>query len=92
MPISLPDDMITPKAASAVLGVHVGTIYRLVRRGELRAWRRIGGRLMASRKDVQELLAPVLVAATEGRERGVTHEEVAAGEARARLEASWKAG
>lgn len=58
-----PTDLITVGKAAEVLAVHPATVYRLVRSGRLRAWRRLGGRIRVSRGDVQALLEPVQVPA-----------------------------
>lgn len=77
----IPNDLITAKAASNVLAVHVGTVYRLVRSGKLRAWKRIGGRVRVSRADVEALLVPVEVREADETPRGKSHEEEAAAKA-----------
>lgn len=85
----LPSDLITAAKAAEVLAVHVATVYRLVRSGKLRAWKRVGGRVRVSRAEVQALLVPVEVQVAGEVPRGQSHEEKAAMEAKERLEKKW---
>jgi excisionase family DNA binding protein len=63
-----PDDLLKPSEAAVLLHCHVATVYRLVGRGLLRAWRRgLSRRLLVSRADALALLRPVPVAVTGGR-------------------------
>lgn len=88
MPAPIPSDLVSPQTAATLLGVHLATVYRLIRSGRLRAWRRVGGRLRVSRAEVLGLLVPVEVTGG-GTEtpRGPTHEEQAAQAAVARMRA-----
>lgn len=88
-PPMIPADLITCLAAAGLLGVHVATVYRLIKAGKLRAWRRVGGRLRVSRSEVQGLLVPVEVHERQEPPRGPTHEEAAAEAAKDRLERKW---
>ena len=87
MPTPPPTDLITAQKAAEILAVHVATVYRLIRSGRLRAWKRIGGRLRVSRADAQSLLLPVEVGGANETPRGRTHEEEAAAAAVERMKA-----
>jgi excisionase family DNA binding protein len=57
----VPSDLVTVKAASKLLAVHVGTVYLIIRKGQLRAWKRVGGHARVSRAEVQALMRPVQI-------------------------------
>ena len=54
----VPDDLISPREASQVLGVHLASIYRFIEDGRLPAWRRAGTRWRVSKAAVLGLLVP----------------------------------
>ena len=56
-----PNDLITSRQATEE-GASLSTIKRLLRRGELRRYRRLG-RVFVSREEVRALLTPKLVSA-----------------------------
>lgn len=57
----LPPDLITPREAATLLRWHITTVYRMIRAGEIPAWRRGRGRYLVSQKDVERLCEPVTV-------------------------------
>lgn len=58
--MSLPTDLVTPKAAAALVGVSVNSIYRWVEEGRVRAYRVAGSRYRLSRADVLGLVEEVV--------------------------------
>ncbi len=54
--MSLPTDLITPKAAARLLHAHVASVYRWITQGKLRSWKRAGTRHLVNRADVLALL------------------------------------
>lgn len=80
-----PTDLITAAKAAEILAVHQATVYRLIRSGRLRAWKRLGGRVRVSRADVEALLLPVEVRTADELPKGESHQERAAAEAKERL-------
>lgn len=59
--MSIPDDLVSPKAAASLLAVSVSSIYRWVDLGKLRAYRVAGVRYRVSRADVLGLVEEVEV-------------------------------
>lgn len=59
VPVQVPSDLVTPKSAAKILCCSLGTIYRLVHRGQLRAWCRGGCRYLVSDAAVRAILQPV---------------------------------
>lgn len=57
----LPGDLVTPREAARILRVHISTVYRWVLHGQLRGWKRAGWRYLVSRKDVEGMVAEVVV-------------------------------
>lgn len=80
----LPEDLITPKQASRLLGVHVSTIHRWVDTGRLKGYRRATCRKLVRQSDVEALIVPIKVVEVE-RPRTKAEEEDAASQAMARL-------
>lgn len=57
----VPDDLIDVAAAAILVKAHPSTVYRWLRRGNLRGWRKGGARYLISRKDLEgvyELVTP----------------------------------
>ena len=54
----VPSDLMSPRAAARLLGIHHATAYRMIHDGRLRAWRRGGTVFRVSRTDVLALLEP----------------------------------
>jgi excisionase family DNA binding protein len=80
----LPDDLITPKQAAALIHVSVNSVYRWVEIGTLRAWRVAGSRYRLSARDVRALVEEVTPAEPI---RTHSEDEAAAAAAVARWEA-----
>ncbi len=59
---NLPDDLITPRQAARLLGVHPATVYRYLRVGRLACWVRAGTRKFVSQAAVRGLFTPPAVA------------------------------
>lgn len=57
--MSLPGDLITPKAAARLLKVHVSSVYRWILAGKVRAFRRAGARYWISEAEVRAAWAEV---------------------------------
>lgn len=57
-PHGVPDDLITPREAAALLHVHLATVYRLCADGRLACWTRAGTRKFVSRAAVLGLYQP----------------------------------
>lgn len=58
----VPNDLISRKEAAQLEGIHLSTLKRLLARGHVRRWRRLG-RVLVSRAEVHEALLPKLVSA-----------------------------
>jgi hypothetical protein len=58
--VDLPTDLIPAGAAAQQLGIKLPTLNGWIKRGLVRAWKRVG-RLYVSAAEVQELYRPVLV-------------------------------
>ena len=82
--MSVPADLITPKEAAHLAGVHTTTLLAWVRAGKLRGYRRAGSRYLVSRADVLALITPVEVV-PEVRGRTAAEQELAAAMAAERL-------
>lgn len=63
--LSTPADLITPRRAARIVGVHISAIYRYVLKGKLRGWRRAGSRYLVSEAEVRALIQPVVVEVEE---------------------------
>ncbi len=55
----VPEDLIRPSKAAKILACHQATVYRLIMRGTLRAWRLGKDHYRVSEADVRALLQPV---------------------------------
>jgi excisionase family DNA binding protein len=70
MPAELPTDLVPLSRAATHLHVNRATVWRWVRKGQLRAWRRAGSVYLVSLADIKEMLQPVRVRVRDVSARG----------------------
>lgn len=69
------DQYLTPKQVAGKMQVHLATVHRWIATGKLRAYRRVGGRLLVREADLEGLIVPVYVASEPGTVLGTDKEE-----------------
>lgn len=88
---AIPTDLITARAGAKLLAIHPTTLYRIIREGGLRAWKRVGGHVRVSKADVLSLMVPVQVGKASERSEEDSQLEAEAAAAKERLERKWAA-